>query len=178
MADLHAGRGWAGDNPHAVGDRDIPRPRIYKDSRQQAADDLIEKLSWLMDRSIPIGGGYSIGLDPIIGLVPGIGDLISTAVSGFIIYQAQQAGAPKATVLRMMVNVGIDAAVGAIPFLGDAFDFAFKANQKNLELYRDAMSGMRDTRRDTAFLIIVLAGLGVLLALPILAIVWLAQAIF
>ena len=131
-----------------------------------------------MDRSIPLGGGYSIGLDPIIGLVPGIGDLIGTAVSGFIVYHAHQAGAPKATVLRMMVNVGIDSAVGAIPFLGDVFDFAFKANQKNLELYRDSMSGMRDTRRDTTFLIVVLMGLAVLLTLPILAIIWLAQAIF
>ena len=131
-----------------------------------------------MDRSIPVGGGYSIGLDPIIGLIPGIGDLIGTAVSSFIIFQAQRAGVPKATVLRMMANVAIDSAVGAIPFAGDAFDFVFKANQKNLELYREAMRGTRDTRRDVGFLILVALGLMVLFALPILAIVWLAQLFF
>jgi Domain of unknown function (DUF4112) len=131
-----------------------------------------------MDRSIPIGGGYSIGLDPIIGLIPGIGDLISTAVSGFIILQARRMGVPKATVVRMMVNVAIDSAVGAIPFFGDAFDFAFKANQKNLELYRQSMTGIRDTRRDTGFLIVVVLGLAMLLAIPVLAIIWLARLIF
>jgi hypothetical protein len=149
-----------------------------RDDDRDDADELIERLSWVMDSSIPIGGKYSIGLDPIIGLIPGIGDLISTAVSGFIIYQARRAGIPKPTILRMMANVGIDAAAGAIPFLGDAFDFAFKANRKNLALYRDAMTGMRDTRRDTGFLLIMLLGLALLLALPILAIVWLAQALF
>jgi hypothetical protein len=159
-------------------ERDYPKARPYKDSQQAAADALIERLAYIMDRSIPIGGGYSIGLDPIIGLVPGIGDLIGTAVSGFIIYQAQQAGVPKATVGRMMINVAVDALLGAIPLLGDLFDFAFKANQKNLELYRDAMTGMRDTRKDKGFLAVVLIGIAILLALPVLAIVWLVQAIF
>ena len=165
-------------SPRTLSDRDIPRARPYVDSERQAADELIEKLAYLMDRSIPLGGGYSIGLDPIIGLIPGIGDLITTAISGFIIYHAQRTGIPKATVMRMMINVGIDAAVGAIPFVGDLFDFAFKANQKNLELYRESVWGTRSTRRDTWFVAVVFIGLSTLLALPILAIVWLARAIF
>lgn len=159
------------------GDRDIPRARPYVDSRQAAADEVIEKLAYLMDRSIPLGGGYSIGLDPIIGLIPGIGDLIGTVVSGFIIYQAQRAGVSKSTVLRMMINVGIDSAVGAIPFVGDMFDFAFKANQKNLELYRASTWGTRDARRDTWFVAVVFIGIAILLTLPILAIVWVAKAL-
>jgi hypothetical protein len=161
-----------------LADSDLPRPRPYTDSRQAAADELIEKLAYWMDRSIPLGGGYSIGLDPIIGLVPGIGDLIGTLVSGVIIYQAQRAGVSNSTILRMMINVGIDSAVGAIPFFGDAFDFAFKANQKNLELYRESMWGTRDTRRDTWFVAVVLIGIAILVAVPILAIVWVAKAIF
>lgn len=131
-----------------------------------------------MDRSIPLGGGYSIGLDPLIGLIPGIGDLIGTMVSSFIILQAHRAGVPKPTVLRMLANVGIDAAVGAIPVAGDVFDFAFKANAKNVELYRQSMAGARDTRRDIGFLLIILLLLGLLIALPVLAIVWLARAVF
>jgi hypothetical protein len=131
-----------------------------------------------MDRSIPIGGGYSIGLDPIIGLIPGIGDLIGTAVSSFIILQAHRAGVPKATIGRMMANVAIDSGLGAIPFAGDAFDFVFKANQKNLELYRATVRGGRSARGDVWFLVLLALGLLVLLALPVLAIVWLFQAIF
>lgn len=126
-----------------------------------------------MEGMIPLGGRYSIGLDPIIGLIPGLGDLITTLVGSTIVVQAYKAGIPKATLLRMAANVGIDAVVGAIPFLGDLFDFAWKANTRNLQLYREARAGMRDTRRDTAFLATLLVILGIIVALPVLAIVWL-----
>lgn len=140
-------------------------------------DDFIERLAWLMDRSIPVGGGYSIGLDPIIGLVPGIGDFIGTAISSMIVFEAYRRGIPKPTVLRMVANVGIDAVLGAVPFLGDLFDFAFKANVKNLELYREAIAGVRDTRRDTRFLVGLAALVGILLAIPVLLIAWAVQYI-
>lgn len=145
---------------------------------EAAADYWIEKLTWLMDNSIPIGGKYSIGLDPIIGLVPGIGDLIGALVSSFIILQAHRAGVPRATILRMMANVGIDAAVGALPFLGDIFDFAFKANRRNLELYRTSIAGTHAVKRDYGFLLVILLGLAILLAVPILVIAWLASVLF
>lgn len=145
---------------------------------EAAADYWIEKLTWLMDNSIPIGGKYSIGLDPIIGLVPGIGDLIGALVSSFIILQAHRAGVPRATILRMMANVGIDAAVGALPFLGDIFDFAFKANRRNLELYRTSIAGTHAVKRDYGFLLVILLGLSILLAVPILVIAWLASVLF
>jgi len=131
-----------------------------------------------MDGSIPLPGGIRIGLDPIIGLIPGLGDMIGAAVSSIIVVQAHRAGIPKPTLLRMVANVGIDAVVGAIPFAGDFFDFAFKVNQKNLELYRQARAGMRDAKRDTGFLILLLLLIGLLVALPILAVFWLAQHYF
>lgn len=131
-----------------------------------------------MDRSIPLGGGYSVGLDPIIGLIPGLGDLFGTLVSSYVVLLAHRAGIPKPTLLRMVANVGIDALVGAIPFAGDLFDFAFKANARNLELYRDAALGVRDTRQDTAFLITLLLILIAVIAIPIMAIIWLVRAIF
>src|SRR5687768_2814571 len=77
------------------------------------AEAKIEQIAWLMDRSIPIGG-MRIGLDPILGLVPGIGDALSTVISSLIIVQAHRAGVPKPTILRMVANVAIDTAVGAI----------------------------------------------------------------
>jgi len=130
-----------------------------------------------MDGWIPLGRGYSIGLDPILGLIPGFGDLVGTLISSVIILQAQRAGLPRVTVLRMMVNVAIDSAVGAIPFVGDVFDFAFKANRQNLELYRQAMRGARKPGRDARFLVLVLIGLVLLIALPVVAIVWLVRAL-
>src|SRR3954447_13092616 len=126
-----AGQSWP--EPPGVDDA---RPRLDYSGRPHPSDEVIERLAWLMDNSIPIGGGFRIGLDPIIGLIPGLGDLIGALVSSMIVLQAHRAGIPRSTLLRMVANVGIDAAIGTVPFVGDALDFAFKANQKNLELYR------------------------------------------
>jgi len=140
-------------------------------------DQIIETIAWLMDRSIPIGG-FRIGLDPIIGLIPGFGDVVSTLISAVLIVQAQRAGVSKATVLRMMTNVGIDTALGSIPLVGDAFDFAWKSNVKNLELYRSAMRGQRKEAKDWGFLALVFLILVVLLSVPILLGVLAFRALF
>ena len=150
-------------------------PEILSGNRE--AEEKIEQIAWLMDRSIPIGG-MRVGLDPILGLIPGIGDALSALISSIIIVQAHRAGVPKATVLRMMANVGIDVAVGAIPIVGDLFDFAWKANTKNLDLFKASVRGRHRTSRDWSFLAVVLAGLGALLAVPILLTAWVLQAIF
>lgn len=141
------------------------------------AEAKIEQIAWLMDRSIPIGG-MRVGLDPILGLIPGVGDALSTLISSLIVVHAHRAGVPKATVLRMVANVGIDAAVGAIPIVGDLFDFAWKANTKNLELFRASVRGRHRASRDYGFLAVLVAGLALLLAIPVLAAIWAIQAIF
>jgi hypothetical protein len=128
-----------------------------------------------MDGVVQLPGGFRVGLDPILGLLPGIGDMISAAASSVIVVQAHRAGIPRATLLRMVANVGVDAAVGAIPFLGDLFDFAFRANQRNLALYREARAGVRDTRRDWLFLAMLLAMIVLFVAIPVYAALWLAQ---
>ena len=131
-----------------------------------------------MDRSIELPGGFRIGVDPIIGLIPGVGDIIGTAVSSAIVFHAHRAGIPKTTIMRMVANVGIDAALGAIPFAGDVFDFVFKANAKNLELYRKARSGAGQPRRDAGFLIVLLVALAMIFTLPVLLLIWAIQAVF
>jgi len=141
------------------------------------AEAMIEQIAWLMDRSISLGG-VRIGLDPLIGLVPGFGDVFSSLISTVIIVQAHRAGVPKATVIRMMVNVGVDTAVGAVPVVGDVFDFAWKANTRNLELYRRAVRGQRRPGQDWAFLALILICLAVLVAIPILLAVWMFRALF
>lgn len=98
----------------------------------------VETLGWLLDNSIPVplSGGRRVGLDAIIGLVPGIGDLASAGVGLFIIWRGSRLGVPRVVVARMLANSAIDLAIGAIPVIGDAFDLWFKANARNLRLMR------------------------------------------
>lgn len=93
-----------------------------------------EKLSWLLDNSIPLPGGYRIGLDGFIGLIPGLGDFFSGLLASLIVIKANQLGVPRSVLLRMVINVLIDTGVGSLPVIGDLFDFVWKANQKNSEL--------------------------------------------
>ena len=74
------------------------------------------------------------GLDGIIGLIPGVGDLFSLGISGYLISSAMKNGASRFVVARMVLNSGVDAIIGAIPILGDIFDVAFKANMRNVRL--------------------------------------------
>ena len=131
-------------------------------------DEWIEKLAWLMDRAIKIGP-WSIGLDGFIGLIPGIGDATGGLISSLIVLAAIEAGVPRVTVLRMMANVAIDSLLGAIPFVGDIFDFAYKANTKNVVIFREALRGERRRSRDWGFLILMALILLVLIAIPFIA---------
>lgn len=97
----------------------------------------LERLSNLLDSSISIGNsGYKIGIDPILGLIPGIGDAIGALLSGFIILEAARLGVSRFILLRMLGNVTLDLLIGGVPILGDLFDFAFKANARNLRLLK------------------------------------------
>jgi hypothetical protein len=95
-----------------------------------------------MDDAIPFGR-WRFGLDATIGLVPGFGDALGALISLAIVARAVSVGVPKVAVARMVANIVIDALVGAIPFAGDAFDFAFKANRKNLRIYQESLEGDR-----------------------------------
>ncbi|MDQ6705238.1 MAG: DUF4112 domain-containing protein [Acidobacteriota bacterium] len=94
----------------------------------------VRKIAWLMDSSIPIGGGHSIGLDGIVDLIPGLGDIAGVLVSAYIIYRAAACGAPQPVLMRMAGNVLIDALLGAFPILGAIADSAFKANIRNVAI--------------------------------------------
>jgi hypothetical protein len=92
-------------------------------------------LAWLLDSSIPIPGTrLTVGLDALIGLFPVIGDLIGVLLSSYILSEAARLGAPKVVLWRMAFNVGVEGVVGIIPFAGDVFDAAWKANQRNVRL--------------------------------------------
>jgi hypothetical protein len=80
------------------------------------------------------GTRIRFGLDPVLGLVPGLGDVTGAAMAGYVVLLAARLGAPRAVVLRMLGNVAVDAVAGAVPLLGDAFDVGWKANTRNLAL--------------------------------------------
>jgi len=95
----------------------------------------VSKLAYWLDAGIRVPGtNMRFGLDPILGLIPGFGDAAGAILAGWILVEAVRLGASRATVLRIAGNVAIDAAVGAVPLLGDIFDFAWKANLRNVAL--------------------------------------------
>lgn len=97
----------------------------------------LEQLSYWLDGVFRVPGvGWRFGLDALVGLVPGVGDLATTAVSFYILAAGVRHRVPKATLMRMGVNLGVDYLVGSIPVVGDLFDAYWKANQMNVELLK------------------------------------------
>jgi hypothetical protein len=133
-----------------------------------------EKLSWLLDNSIPLPGGYRIGLDGFIGLIPGLGDFFSGLLASLIVIKANQLGVPRSVLLRMVINVLIDTGVGSLPVIGDLFDFVWKANQKNSELLAHYEQAPQQTARRSLLenLLFILAVV-IVLALVVMLAGWL-----
>lgn len=95
----------------------------------------IRKIARLLDTAIGIPGTkIRFGLDPILGLIPGGGDLITAGISGYMIYLAARFGLERAEIYKMIKNVAIETAIGFVPVAGDIFDAYFKANIRNLEI--------------------------------------------
>jgi hypothetical protein len=116
--------------------------------RGSQALDEVELIAWLLDNSIPIPGtGRRVGLDGIIGLVPGVGDLLSAGISVLVVVRAARLSLPRIVLVRMLVNVALDLGIGAIPVLGDAFDLWFKASTRNLDLMRRYLAAPESSTR-------------------------------
>lgn len=97
----------------------------------------LRRLSRLMDSAVRLPGGYRVGWDGLIGLIPGIGDIATAGISSYIIWEGVKLGLPRSLVLRMIGNMVIDTGIGSVPLVGDAFDIAFKANIRNVQLMED-----------------------------------------
>ncbi|PWT87539.1 MAG: DUF4112 domain-containing protein, partial [Blastocatellia bacterium] len=115
---------------------DIPqRPTAISD--RVKVETSLERLSWLMDDLIRVPGlGWGIGLDALVGLIPGFGDTATTLVSLYILASAVRYRVPKITLLRMGMNIGIDYLLGSVPVAGDLFDTFWKSNRMNVELLK------------------------------------------
>ncbi len=150
--------------------------------KQQKLQKQLRRLAWLLDESIPLPGGYRIGVDGILGLIPGIGDISTALLSSYILYQARALGAPKSLLFRMAINVLLETAIGSIPLFGDLFDFYFKANLRNLALldqfhqHPKAVVG-KSRLQVTGFVLLLALLISLIIALPILLLVALIEVL-
>jgi hypothetical protein len=142
-----------------------------------------ERLRWLevlLDEAFTVPGtGIRFGIDGIVGLIPGLGDVLAGALSLVIPFAAWVRGVPYITLLRMLTNVGIGLLVGSIPIAGDAFDIFWKANRRNFRLLtRSIAEPRRHTWRDWIYLLGLGLGISVIFMIPIVLlavlIAWLA----
>jgi hypothetical protein len=142
-------------------------------------DENLDILSHLLDDFIKVPGtSIRFGLDGLMGVVPGIGDILGGVASCIIIIAAWMRGVPYVTVARMVANVGIEVVVGAIPILGDAFDIAWRANRRNYALLTGSLYEPRKyTIQSWIFLVVLSIVLIALMLLPMLLLAWLANGL-
>ena len=106
----------------------------------------MDALATLLDTAVVLPGtNIRFGLDALIGLFPAVGDIITTALSLFIVHEAYQLGAPSHVIVRMLGNVALDGVFGAVPLVGDAFDVLWRANRRNMRLLHEWLE--RDKER-------------------------------
>ena len=119
---------WAASAPlgnHAFADRPHVSARLAR----------LRRLAWLMDGAARLPGTrFRFGLNGAVGLAPGVGDALLAAISLYIVWQARALGLPRHLLWRMVGNVAVEAAAGAVPILGDLFDMAYRANLRNLAI--------------------------------------------
>lgn len=149
--------------PSAIGA--LPRPPI---------DQHLERIALLMDRSIRIPGTrIRFGIDPVIGfLFPVAGDAIGAIVSAYIVLVSVKYGLPKIVIARMVFNIAADFVVGSIPFLGDAADFVWKVNTRNLRLLNQYASGNRRSFWSDWAWVLTLFGVLLLLLSSVIALIF------
>lgn len=134
--------------------------------RQIEVEEGLENLSYYLDGFFKVPGtGWKFGLDSLIGLIPNVGDTLTSFASFYILLAGVRYGVPKITLLRMAFNIGLDYLVGTIPFIGDAFDFFWKSNKRNMDLIRERGTGKNaGTTGDYIFVFaIILLLIGLLL---------------
>ncbi len=125
---------------------EIQKRRVFGTTKQERKqieiEDGLESLSKYLDDwvKIPVVG-WRFGLDAVIGLIPNVGDTLTSFASFYILIAGVRYGVPKITLLRMAFNIGLDYVVGSIPFVGDAFDFFWKSNKQNMDLIRERGTG-------------------------------------
>ncbi|HTK95019.1 MAG TPA: DUF4112 domain-containing protein [Terriglobales bacterium] len=159
---------------------EIIPPRSPRLGSATLTDENLEHLAALLDDIFRLPGtSVRFGLDAIIGLVPAVGDLITSLASFLIIFAAWQRRLPGITLARMVANVAIDTVIGTVPIAGDMFDVAWKANRMNMRLLqRDSGRTHRQTWRDWLYLLLIGLVLLGLMLLPFVVLVWIVRLLW
>ena len=147
---------------------------------KQAVERLFKWIALLMDNLVRIPGtSFRVGIDPLIGLIPGLGDTGSAMVSAMALIQAARHGLPKIVLVRMATNILLNELIGVVPVVGDAFSFWFKSNARNHELIRQHSAGTRKAGRgDWIFVIGVLVVLALIVCAGIAVSLFVLQQLF
>lgn len=162
---------------------EIEKRAIFGMSRKERSaveiEEGLDNLSHYLDGLFRIPGtGWRFGLDSLIGLIPNVGDTLTSFASFYILLAGVRYGVPKITLLRMAFNIGLDYVVGTIPFIGDAFDFFWKSNKQNMDLIRTRATGKdKGTTSDYLFVFGIIGILILLLIGSILVSVYVIWAI-
>ncbi len=148
-----------------------PRRRVGGNSFD---DEHLDMLSHILDDFLRVPGtSIRFGLDGIVGFIPGIGDILGGLASSIIIIAAWVRGVPKVTLTRMVINVAIETAVGAVPVAGNLFDIAWKANRRNYALLTGSLAQPEDVaRRSWLFIGVVVLLLVAMMIAPVLLLGW------
>jgi Domain of unknown function (DUF4112) len=161
--------------------RELEWEVLPPEEKKQRSDleTLFRWLALVMDDLLRLPGTrFRFGLDPLIGLLPGLGDTGSAIISALALVAAARRGLPKILLVRMSLNILINEAVGIIPIVGDAFSFWFKSNARNYELLkRHTAAPRRSTTGDWVFVWLVLAALALILVVSLAVSFWLISAI-
>lgn len=132
----------AGERPQPMG-LDLPLGNDPASIRRR-----IEAMELLLERSFVVPGlNRPVGLDAVAGLIPVVGDIITMAMAGYIVWEARNLGLPKWKLLRMAGNVAIDSTLGAVPVVGDAFDFFYRSNSRNLKIVKNHLDKHHPAQR-------------------------------
>ena len=146
-----------------------------KTRKQENVRDFADVIATFLDSAFSIPGtSIRIGLDPLLGLIPGIGDYLSNLIGSSLLFLASRSGVPKVVIFRMALNIFLNMVLGAIPGIGDLFSFWFKSNVRNAQLLHrhSQIQSPTSTTTDWAYVIAIITGMFALLTILLISITW------
>ena len=152
-----------------------PRRPEERSPAHRARAERVRALSRVLDSAVRVPGtNLRFGLDAIVGLIPGVGDVVGAAASGYIVLAAARLGAPAPVLVRMLMNTGIDAVVGTVPLVGDLFDIGWRSNARNVALLERHLADPRGARAASRRVVLLVIAALALLAVAALVVAFLA----